>query len=86
MLDYTERARDAVLSRAAQYNPKVTSKPTKTRSWETEMPPEQIEIFEAVAGDVLSELGYTRKFLEPRTSARLKGFLSGIGVPVGRLK
>lgn len=31
------------------------------RNWKTQMPPEDIERFEAVAGDLLSELGYERR-------------------------
>jgi len=86
MLEYTERARDAVLTRAAQYNPNVTSKPTKTRSWEEEMPADQVETFEAVAGDVLSELGYERRFPDPSAGARIKALLGRVGLPVGRLR
>ncbi|MEA2487814.1 MAG: hypothetical protein QOF16_1468, partial [Actinomycetota bacterium] len=37
MLDYTQRARSAVLPRAAQYNPKVMEKPSAGRSWRDEM-------------------------------------------------
>ena len=86
MLDYTERARDAVLSRAAKYNPHVTEKPSRTRSWEDEMPPDQVEVFEAVAGACLSELGYKRRYPTPSTSARLKATLGKAGLPVTKLK
>ena len=86
MLDYTERARGAVLTRAKQFNPHVTQKPTQTRSWENEMPAEHVEIFEAVAGNVLTELGYKRRFPEPRTAAKVKAALGTAGLPVARLK
>ena len=85
MMEYTERARDAVLDRAARYNPHVTEKPTTTRSWEEEMPDEQVAIFEAVAGDRLSELGYRRRFPDPPLGAKLKAVLGRVGLPIGRL-
>lgn len=87
MLDYTERARDAVLTRASQFNPHLTEPPlTKTRSWETEMPDAHVEVFEAVAGPVLDELGYERRFKNPKASARMKASLGKIGLPVARLE
>lgn len=87
MLDYTERARGSVLPRASMYNPHVTEKPqANVRSWEESMPPEQIETFEAVAGDALSLLGYERRFPTPSTKARLVGWLGTKGLPVGRIR
>lgn len=86
MLDYTERARDAMLTRASQYNPHLTEKPVaNTRSWAEEMPRTQIEIFEAVAGDVLKSLGYERRFDPPGPAARIKAMLGKLGLPIGRL-
>ena len=87
MLDYTERARDAVLPRAANFNPNVTRKPmSNVRAWETAMPDDQIEVFEAVAGPVLSDLGYPRRYPSPSRAARLKASVGRAGVPVGRLR
>ena len=87
MMDYTERARGSVLPRASMYNPKVTEKPTKNvRSWEDSMPADQVEIFEAVAGDVLSLLGYERRFPHPGGKAKAMAKLSTSGIPVGRIK
>ncbi len=86
MLDYTEGARDAVLTRAAQFNPHVTERPiAQTRSWEQDMTDDQVELFEAVAGDVLSQLGYERRHPSPGRSARVKAALGKRGVPIGRL-
>ena len=86
MLDYTERARDDILPRAAKYNPNV-SKPVskKTRAWEEEMPSAQVELFEAIAGDLLAEMGYDRSFTKPGARARMLASVSKLGVPVGRL-
>ncbi|MDQ2910302.1 MAG: sulfotransferase [Actinomycetota bacterium] len=36
------------------------------RNWREQMPPEDVERFEAAAGDLLDELGYERAFPEPR--------------------
>lgn len=87
MLDYTERARGDVLDRAARYNPNVTSKPmSKVRSWEDDMPRIQVETFEAVAGDLLDSLEYSRAFPNPTLRARAIASLGSAGLPAGRLK
>ena len=87
MMDYTERARSSVLPRASMYNPHVREKPQKNvRSWEDSMPGAQIEIFEAVAGDALSLLGYERRFLHPSAKARAIARLSSFGAPIGRIR
>lgn len=87
MLDYTERARDSMLSRAARYNPHLSEKPTTgVRSWEDSMPPRHVEIFEAIAGDVLSKLGYERRYRRPGRGARFTAALGRTGVPLGRLR
>jgi hypothetical protein len=86
MLDYSELARDEVLERARRFNPNVTSKPISvTRSWETEMPADQVEVFEVVAGDVLADLGYARRHPSPRRRARISASLARLGAPLGRL-
>jgi hypothetical protein len=87
MLDYTEKARDAVLPRARRYNPHVTERPrSNVRSWEDEMPPAQIEVFEAVGGELLSLLDYPRRYPAVRRAARLRALLGLAGVPVDRLR
>ena len=87
MLDYTERARGSVLPRASMYNPHVTEPPqTNVRSWQNSMPPDQVEIFEAVAGDALSLLAYERRFPTPGPKARAIAKLSTAGLPIGKIK
>lgn len=87
MMDYTERARGSVLPRASMYNPHVKEKPQKNvRSWENTMPEDQMEIFEAVAGDVLSLLGYERRFPHPGAKARAIARLSTAGIPLGKIR
>ena len=72
-------------TRAARYNPHVTEKPTTTRSWEEEMPDEQVAIFEAVAGDRLSELGYRAPLPKPTHGSEAKSRAGRAGLPIGRL-
>ncbi len=87
MLNYTEGLGEVVLSRGTIYNPNVKQPPNpRLRSWEQSMPKDHVEIFEAVAGDVLSELGYGRRFPAPSPAARAKAFLGSKGLPVGRLR
>jgi hypothetical protein len=82
MLEYHDRSRDEVLGRAARYNPRITEAPiAEVRSWAEQMRARQVEIFEAVAGDVLSELGYPRRFPHPRSWARAAGQLGRVPWP-----
>ena len=86
MLDYAEKARTDILPRAARYNPNVTKPPTQSlRAWENQMPNRHVEIFEALAGDVLDMLEYPRRFTDPSVGAKIQATLSRIGLPVARL-
>jgi len=85
MLDHSEQARSEVLDRARLYNPNVTRSITKTRAWDEQMPRSQVEVFEAIAGDTLSELGYERLFIAPSLGARVASLAGRAGLPVGRL-
>ncbi len=86
MLDYAEKARTDILPRAARYNPHISEPPkTSLRAWENQMPDRHVEIFEAVAGDVLDMLEYPRRFPNPSRTAKALGALSRAGVPIGRL-
>ena len=85
MLDFAERSRDEVLGRARLYNPNVTRKLSRTRSW-TEMPSAQVEVFEAIAGETLSALGYERSFPRPGVAARAAAAAGRAGLPVGKLR
>ena len=76
---------DEVLERAAAYNPHVTEKPKSgVREWRRTMRDRHVEMFEAVAGNVLSELGYPRLYPHPGLAARTAAYLGGRGIPVGR--
>jgi Sulfotransferase family len=77
---------DDVLSRAAAYNPHVTDKPKSgVREWRRTMRARHVEMFEAVAGGVLSELEYPRQYPSPSLLARTAAYLGGRGVPIGRV-
>jgi hypothetical protein len=52
-------------------HPRLAQPPVPdTRSWRREMRPADAELFEAIAGDLLSELGYERAFSRPGRRAR----------------
>jgi Sulfotransferase family len=86
MLDYAHESNEDVLSRAARFNPHVTQKPiAEVRSWREQMGPGQVEVFEAVAGETLSTLGYPRMYPKPRVAARISGLVGRWGAPIGRL-
>jgi hypothetical protein len=56
-----------------QDHPRLAEPPTKdVRRWREEMSPRDQEVFEAVAGGLLSELGYERAYPEPSASARAR--------------
>jgi hypothetical protein len=86
MLDHVRHARHDVLPRAGRYNPRVTQQAQPaTRSWESEMSLAEVEVFEAVAGATLSQLGYPRSCTRPSRRARVAGWLGRAGLPVYRL-
>lgn len=76
-----------LLPRHTLYNPHVGQRPVaQLRSWEQDMGATDVEMFEAVAGDLLSELGYPRRFPSPRARAHIAAWLGRRGLPVGRLQ
>jgi hypothetical protein len=87
MLEYTETAAAETLPRARIYNPHVGEKPiTSVRSWEDQMLDAHVEIFEVVAGGLLTDLGYPRRYPAPGTGAKLAALLGRAGLPLGRLR
>jgi hypothetical protein len=69
MLEY-HRAPDAGTLRD---HPRLAEPPTPgLRSWRQDMAPRQVEAFEAIAGDLLSEFGYERAHPRPSTPARAR--------------
>jgi hypothetical protein len=69
---------DADLDRAHPWLPIIAG----LRDWRTQMPDEEVERFEALAGDLLEELGYPRAFPRPgrkaqRQAAQVRELLIG---------
>jgi hypothetical protein len=86
MLDDTKRAQAAVSHRSGRFNPNVTRPPGPGRRWQERMSDGDVEVFEAVAGGLLDELGFERRFPSPRVAARARAVLSSWGFPIARLK
>lgn len=86
MLEFNTLASGEVLDRARIYNPHLTEKIARTRSWAEQMPISQVEVFEVIAGETLSALGYERRFPHPGIVARFSAGLGLAGAPVGRLR
>jgi hypothetical protein len=85
MIEGASTRDEDVLARASIYNPHVTDRPKSgVREWRRTMPNRHVEIFEAVAGHVLSELNYPRHYPHPSLTARAEAYLGGLGIPVGR--
>jgi hypothetical protein len=81
MLQYYERA-DAVLDKVrggtwATGHKNIFKPPTKgLRDWRTQMSRQDVEVFEALAGDLLADLGYERTVRSLTASVRTR---AGIG-------
>jgi hypothetical protein len=85
MLDEKERAKGVVDKVTHSYEPGVAGR-TRMSRWQDEMKPGDVEVFEALAGDVLSEIGYERRYPHPGSIARLKATLALRGLPIGTLR
>ena len=73
MLDYPERVAGALPDDRRSQHRHEDRPPTKgLRDWRTEMPAADVAAFEAVAGDLLDELGYERGAPPPVASLRAK--------------
>lgn len=76
MLEY-HRRQDPALSAD---HPRLAQPPVRdVRSWRREFPPEDSELFEAIAGDLLTELGYERAHPRPGRRARAAAELVAYG-------
>jgi Sulfotransferase family len=85
MLDEKERAKGVIDKVTHSYEPGVAGR-TRMSTWQEDMKPADIEVFEAIAGDVLSEIGYERRYPNPSALARTKAQLALKGLPIGTLK
>ena len=85
MLDEKERAKGVVDKVTHSYEPGVAGR-ARMSTWQEDMKPADIEVFEVVAGDVLSEIGYERRYPNPGPLAKAKAQLALRGLPIGTLK
>ncbi|MDP9242564.1 MAG: sulfotransferase [Actinomycetota bacterium] len=76
MLRYFERAAARLSDGERGNHPNVVRPPTKgLRDWRIDMIQGDVEAFEAVAGPLLSELGYERRFPRPSRGVAARRFL-----------
>ncbi|MFN2594519.1 MAG: hypothetical protein ABR579_06495 [Actinomycetota bacterium] len=61
----------------------MLQKPSVGRSWQNDMAPDDVEVFEAIAGDTLSLLGYERRYPEPSAKARRRARLQKLRSKLG---
>jgi hypothetical protein len=70
VLRYAERGLSRVPEGSQAIHGNVARAPTKTRDWREQMSREDLEAVEAIAGDLLSEMGYERAVAEPSPAAQ----------------
>jgi hypothetical protein len=85
MFEDSERKKGVKKQAKLNYEPQVAGR-ARMSSWKEDMRPQDVEVFEVIAGDLLSELGYERRFPRPSVGARAKAKLALAGVPLARLK
>ncbi len=86
MLKYYERADQIVATTAVPDRHRdIFLPPTKgLRDWRKELSDDQVIRFEAIAGDLLDELGYERKYEKVPLSGRVAA-MAGLGADAARL-
>lgn len=72
VLHYAEGGLSRVPSGSQAIHGNVASAPKTTRDWRSQMTPEDLEVVEAIAGDVMTEMGYERAVPDPSPAARTK--------------
>lgn len=85
MLDKDARSKGVVAKPTHNYSPEAAGRKGMS-SWQDDMRPGHVEMFEAVAGDLLSELGYERRYPSPGNKAKLAAALALKGIPLGRIR
>jgi hypothetical protein len=76
MLRYFERAPEWLPEKERANHPNITRPPTKgLRDWRIDMIQGDVEAFEVIAGPLLSQLGYERRFPHPSRGVATRGFL-----------
>ncbi len=76
MLRFFERGGGELTASERENHPNVSrALTTGLRDWRTEMAPGDVEAFEAVAGPLLTDLGYERRFPNRSPASALKAFV-----------
>ena len=80
MLRYFERAGDLDGLSHEEHHRNILLPPTRLRDWRDQMTPADVALFEALAGDLLTDLGYERAAERPglRASATAAGARAGL--------
>ena len=76
MLAFHEEAKGQLTERLGRWRGLYQPVRSGMRDWTTEMADRDVEVFEAIAGDMLSDLGYERKHPSPSTAARARAFVA----------
>jgi LPS sulfotransferase NodH len=61
-------------------HPRLARPPAAGRRWQEEMAPLDVERFEAIAGELIAELGYARAYPEPSLGARASALIHRAGL------
>jgi hypothetical protein len=85
MLEYHERA-DELLDglRFTHHVQGIRRPPAAARDWRTDMPDHEVQLFEALAGDLLDELGYERSGLPATSRVRVEATVWRAGTTAER--
>jgi hypothetical protein len=85
MLRYFDRADEIRMAvRHPDIHANLDKPPTKgLRDWSRQMERDDVEVFEVIAGDTLTELGYERAFPKPAMRMRLKALEKRLRFEVG---
>jgi hypothetical protein len=87
MLAYREHGERVLAPRIKPAHPHLGRPPTPgLRDWRRDMAPGDVAVFETLAGDLLSELGYERRFPRPSARVRLEAGVAVAGVHGRRVK
>jgi sulfotransferase family protein len=86
MLRYYDRAEEVLARVPSKFgHERLSSPPGQGRHhWRTQMPEPDLNLFEAVAGTLLDELGYQRAVPRPSVRTRLGGHLAAAGEAIER--
>ncbi|MGH2596894.1 MAG: hypothetical protein ACRDH7_13130, partial [Actinomycetota bacterium] len=86
MLRYFERAQAVKAQIHPSAHRRLSQPPAKAREWRDEMRPQDLAVFEALAGSTLERFGYPRALRTVPATARLRGRFTMTVVNARRLR